>query len=314
MTQRILSTGVLALFFLAPLQAQEGATPVSSIARPPSPAEAPTFQVPALEYVCPMDADIRSATPGICSRCGMKLVPGVPVFREYPVRLSTRPQTLKAGEKFQLTFQVGDPETLKPIRDFEIVHEKLFHLFVISQDFSFFIHEHPVLEPDGSFQIELSVPKPGFYRVLTDFYPAAGTPQLVERTLLVPGPGFALKVAKLDPDLSPQRSENLEVELSTDPREPVAGMKTLMFFRLKPKDGLEPLLGAMGHMLAASSDLIDLIHAHPIQVTDSEGTPYTQLQFNVIFPRPGVHRVWVQFQRKGVVNTVGFNVPVAQLQ
>ena len=29
-----------------------------------------------------------------------------------------------------------------------------------------------------------------------------------------------------------------------------------------------------------------------------------------ILPRPGVYRVWLQFQRKGVVDTVYFDVPV----
>ena len=37
----------------------------------------------------------------------------------------------------------------------------------------------------------------------------------------------------------------------------------MLFFRVKPADGLEPYLGAWGHMLAASDDLIDLIHTHP---------------------------------------------------
>ncbi|HYL39649.1 MAG TPA: heavy metal-binding domain-containing protein, partial [Bryobacteraceae bacterium] len=310
---RFLLTGVLAPFFSVSLWAQEGATPVSSFEATRKAVEAATLQEGALEYICPMDPDIRSKTPGVCSRCGMKLVAGVPVLREYPVRVSTRPAALKPGEKIQLNFAVGDPETLKPIRDFEIVHEKLFHLFVISQDLSFFAHEHPEMQADGSFQIDWVFPKPGMYRVLSDFYPAAGTPQLVERTLLVPGLGFKLAAAKLDADVGAKESENLEVELSTDPREPVAGMKTLLFFRLRPNQGLEPLLGAMGHMLAASSDLIDLIHTHPVQVTESTSGPYTDIQFNVIFPRAGVHRVWVQFQRKGVVNTVAFNIPVVQL-
>jgi phenylacetate-CoA ligase len=44
----------------------------------------------------------------------MKLVSGVAVPREYPVRIMTRPAALKAGEKIQLNFAVGDPETLKP--------------------------------------------------------------------------------------------------------------------------------------------------------------------------------------------------------
>ncbi len=260
-----------------------------------------------------MDRDIRSKTPGVCPRCGMKLVPGIPEFREYPLTLTTQPDVLKAGEKVRLNFQVGDPETRKPVRDFELVHEKLYHLFVISQDLQFFAHVHPEMQPDGTFQLDLSFPKPGFYRVLSDFYPASGTPQLVSKALMVPGPGFELAPAKLDPDVAPQKSANLEVELVTQPRQPIAGVQTLLFFRLKPKDGIEPYLGAMAHMLAVSSDLIDLIHDHPIQVTEPANEQYLQIQFDVIFPREGVHRVWVQFQRKGVVNTVAFNIPVKQL-
>jgi len=310
---RILYAVALAVLTSAALSSQEGASPPSTSPSINRGGAAAFSQPPPIEYVCPMDRDIRSKTPGFCPRCGMKLVPGIPEFREYPLTLTTQPSVLKAGEKVRLNFQVGDPDTRKPVRDFEIVHEKLYHLFVISQDLKFFAHEHPEMQPDGSFQIDLSFPKPGFYRVLNDFYPASGTPQLVSKALMVPGPGFALSPAKLDPDVAPQKSENLDVELVTEPREPIAGMQTLLFFRLKPKDGIEPLLGAMGHMLAASSDLIDLIHDHPVQVTEPANEQYLQIQFDVIFPREGVHRVWVQFQRKGVVNTVAFNVPVKQL-
>jgi hypothetical protein len=85
-------------------------------------------------------------------------------------------------------------------------------------------------------------------------------------------------------------------------------MKTLMFFRVSPADGFEPYLGAWGHMLAVSSDLIDLIHTHPFLANGP------LVQFNVEFPRAGTYRVWVQFQRKGVVNTARFDVPVARLE
>jgi len=311
---RVLSALALNVLFSAALFPQEGAGTASSNPLATKPASAATLSPPALDYVCPMDRDIRSKTPGVCPRCGMKLVPGIPEIREYPVTMSTQPRVVRAGEKTRMSFTVGDPETHKPVHDFEIVHERLFHLFVISQDLQFFIHEHPELKPDNSFQIDLSFPKPGFYRVLTDFYPASGTPQLIQRALFIPGPGFGMSVANLQPNIAPQQAENLEVELVTEPREPIAGMQTLMFFRLRPKDGIEPYLGAMAHMMAASADLIDMIHDHPTQVSDSETLPYKQIQFNVIFPRPGVHRVWVQFQRLGVVNTVAFNVPVKELK
>ena len=93
-----------------------------------------------------------------------------------------------------------------------------------------------------------------------------------------------------------------------EPDRPIAGIKTMLFFELDQAEGLQPYLGAWGHLLAASSDLIDMIHAHPAW---EEGGP--RIQFNVIFPRPGIHRVWAQFQRNGVVNTVSFNVPVTEL-
>jgi hypothetical protein len=94
-----------------------------------------------------------------------------------------------------------------------------------------------------------------------------------------------------------------------EPPQPIAGMKTLMFFRVKPAEGLEKYIGAWAHMLAASDDLIDLIHTHPFI---ADGGP--QLQFNLIFPRARTYRIWVQFQRKGVVNTAVFTIPVSELK
>lgn len=294
------------LFAVSLLHAQEGAIPLPQIP--------PTADDQDLEWVCPMDKDIRSATPGFCPRCGMKLVRGIPEAIEYPVHITTTPRRLVPGSNVQIDFRVADPKTGKTVRDFEIVHDKLFHLFIVSQDTSFFVHEHPVHMPDGSFRFHIRFPKPAAYRVLCDFYPKSGTPQLIANTIIVPGKGFELTAPKLVATVEPQTSENLTVELVTEPAQPIAGTKTMMFFRLKPNDGIEPYLSAWGHMMAASSDLIDMIHTHPIYVTDPDGASYKQIQFNVIFPRTGVYRLWVQFQRKGVVNTVVFDVPVDELK
>lgn len=232
---------------------------------------------------------------------------GVPDEVEFPLQLTLTPRVPKVGQPLELRFRVEDPKTGETVKKFEIVHEKLFHMFLVSQDMDFFVHDHPVLQPDGSFIYDLKLPKPGLYRVLGDFYPSNATPQLIAKTIIVPG--GELQPAKLQPDLAPKHTANMDVTLTMEPPQPIAGMKTLLFFHLTPADGLEKYIGAWGHMLAASDDLIDLIHTHPFI---ANGGP--QEQFNLIFPRARTYRIWVQFQRKGVVNTAVFTVPVSELK
>jgi hypothetical protein len=259
------------------------------------------------EYVCPMDPEVRSAKAGRCPRCGMSLVAGLPEPAEYPVELRVNPAAPRPGERVQLSFAVRHPKTGKRVREFEEVHERLHHLFIVSQDLSFFRHEHPQLGRDGVFRLETDFPAPGMYRMLSDFYPRHGTPQLVENTMIVPGGGVTAGT-KLGADLEPKSAVNVGVSLVMEPAAPVAGIKTLLFFRFQPADGLEKYLGAWGHMLAVSEDLVDMIHNHPFR----GGSP--EIQFNLIFPRAVVYRLWVQFQRRGVVNTVTFDVPVGELR
>lgn len=256
-----------------------------------------------LEFTCPMDPDVRSAVPAKCPRCGMKLIAGIPDPEEYVVELRNEPKVPRAGAPLRLDFRILHPKTGKPA-ELEVIHERLFHLFVISRDLEFFAHEHPVRRGD-TFAFDTMLPKTGEYRLLCDFYPAGATPQMIAKTLILPG---ASGPPKLVARTSEQRASNLRVALTTDPPQPMAGKKTMLFFRPDPGEGLEPYLGARGHLLAASADLIDMIHSHP-----AFDEPATPIQFNVIFPRPGVHRVWVQLQRSGVVNTVSFDIPVAGL-
>ncbi len=251
------------------------------------------FAEERVEFVCPMDRDVRTLGPGKCPKCGMALVAGLPEPQEYPV-------DLKMGRDGLLTFHMLEPKTGRPVTHFLEVHEKLFHLFLVSKDLRYFGHEHPALQPDGSFTFASKLAGGGQYRLLCDFYPEGGTPQLVAKTLILAG----------GPLPAPARDPiNMAVSLVTDPVKAIAGTKTMLFFKLDPADGLQPYLGAWGHMLAASSDLIDMIHGHP-----AFGEGGATIQFNVIFPRAGVYKLWVQFQRLGVVNTVEFSVPVSNLQ
>jgi hypothetical protein len=199
-----------------------------------------------LVYQCPMDHDIRSNKPGFCSRCGMKLKAGIPEPQEFPTDLSVTPRPLKAGAMAQLLFSIRDPDNGRPIEHFEIVHEKLFHMFVISQDMEFFLHDHPYFGADGKFRHDIKFPRTGMYRILSDFYPEGATPQLIARTVIVPGPAQAAALLSRD---ATKATENLSVSLVTDPPQPIAGTKTMLVFRFDPSDGVEKLLGAWGHML-----------------------------------------------------------------
>lgn len=258
-------------------------------------------------YVCPMDPDVRSHSPGVCSRCGMKLAAGIPDPVAFHLDLSIIPQPPKAGQPATMTFGVHDPWKDRPVKNFLVIHEKLFHAFVVSQDLEFFEHGHPIQTDDGTFQYRVVFPKSGMFRVLGDFFPDGATPQLITKTVFVPGQAPA--AAKIARDYSTKAAENLHVSLETIPAQPTAGTRTQVRFTIDPGDGFEKYLGAWAHMLAASDDLIDMMHQHPFI---ADGGP--QVEFRVVFPRPRTYRMWVQFQRNGVVNTVHFDVPVTKLE
>ena len=266
---------------------------------------------PAIEFTCPMDRDVRSTTPGKCPRCGMTMVANLPEPAEYSLDLKVEPPQIPSGRDITLEFRVSDPKTGAPVSQFEIVHEKLFHLFIVSQDLQYFAHVHPEFGGDAVFRLKTTLPKPGTYRLLADFYPKGGTPQLTPRTMTTAGYTTPLEAAipRLAADLGAKQGANLEVELKLDPPQPLAGKKTMLFMHLTPAVGLEQYIGAWAHLLAVSNDLVDTIHGHPFI---ANGGP--DMQFNLFFPREGMYRVWIQFQRKGVVNTVAFTIPVTELR
>jgi hypothetical protein len=259
----------------------------------------PQQDLPEIPWVCPMDPDVRAKGPSKCPKCGMALVAGIPEPREFEVDLQVG--RLAAGVPVPMRFRIHDPKTGRTAK-LQIIHEKLMHLFLVSADLRYFGHEHPEQRPDGSFTFTATLPQAGEYRVLSDFYPEGATPQMVAKAIIVPG---RAPHAELLPDAEPQTGTNVRVRLRSEPLNPLAGTKTMLFFDLDPAEGLEQYLGAWGHMLAASADLVDMMHAHPAWEEVRNG-----VQFNVIFPRAGMHRIWVQFQRLGVVNTVAFTIPV----
>ncbi len=235
----------------------------------------------------------------------MKLVLGIPDRIELPLEVTHTPALLRPRENATLRLRVLQPDSHTIQRNFEIVHEKLMHVFLVSESLEYFAHVHPTLQDDGSFLLPICLPEGGMYRLLADFYPAGSVPQLAVATFFLAGKGSPQHLA---PETAPYRAANLTAALRFEPPQPVAGLQTRLFFTLDPAEGLERYLGAWAHMLVVSGDLIDLIHIHPFLTDERQ-----HMQFNLVFPRPGMYRVWTQFQRLGTVNTTRFTLPVGAL-
>ena len=285
-------------------------------------------------WMCPMHPDYTMEAEGKCPRCGMDLVRGAPFdVRDYRLELQTEPAVVRAGQKARLRFAVFHPGTSELIRRFEVVHEKQYHLFLIGQDMQFFEHIHPEQQSDGTWSIDVTLPKPGYYKVLSDFVPGGGAAQFIARPLVTAAYGGDLMgdSVRLTPDANLTKVlEDVTATLSFDPPVFVAGLYGHLNFRLtdtatgRPLSDLQPYLGAFGHTLIMSEDGVSYVHAHPLNildVPDDGGLPVflippgsdmetlrggPDVTFDGLIPKAGRYRAWTQFRRNDKVYTFPF--------
>ena len=295
------------------------------------------FQKPEEEtaWVCPMHLDYTMEVSGKCPRCGMALVRAAPFdVRDYNLDFSTIPPVVKPGQKVSLRFKMFHPGTGEQIKKFEIVHEKQFHLFVISQDMEYFQHIHPEEQPDGTWTIEATLPKAGYYKVLSDFMPSGGASQFIARPLVTASYAgdLAADSAHLTPDTNLTKTvDDLTATVSYDPGTCIAGLYCHLTFLLtdtatrRPVTDLQTYLGAFGHTLIMSEDMVSYVHAHPLDILakpDDDGGPPQFLippgadleklrggpdvTFEGLMPKPGRYRAWTQFRRHDKLYTFSF--------
>jgi len=274
-------------------------------------------------WICPMHPNEVKASPGTCSICGMTLVPGDPMATaDYPLKVTTEPRAPKAGQKTTFHISVTHPLTGEPVKEFAEVHDKLFHLFIISRDMTQFFHEHPVLQKDGSLTIEHVLPAAGQYVLFSDFMPVGGGPQLVMTPIVTAG--FEGDVLSQLPNLKPdtsflKKANGTTVELQIEPAKLIAGEEADIPIHFadekteKPVEDLQRYLGAFGHAMMLSEDMTEHVHAHPEQQLEGTGIVSgggPDLVFHALFPKPGNYRIWLQFQRNNVLSTIPFTVRV----
>lgn len=278
-------------------------------------------------YYCPMHPDVTATTAGTCSRCAMTLVAGDPFdLREYHLDVASAPAAPRVGESARLRFTVRHPSTDVVATDFALVHEKPYHLFVISQDMEFYDHIHPEQQPNGSYAIDVRLPRAGYYRLFSDFLPVGGAPQVISRVMATAGysGGLASSQARLVPDVSWTKTVgDLRVHLELPADGLVAGREETLRYQLTdartgtPVTDVVPYLGAFGHTLVMSGDTLHYVHAHPVELLPetAPGMPPPHggpmLSFKAMLPTPGLYRAWTQVRRGERVSTVAFTFAVS---
>ena len=256
----------------------------------------------------------------------------------YRVEFKTEPAEVKAGEAAALVFTVKDVNG-EIVHDLVVVHEKPMHLLVISDDLSEFYHLHPEQAPDGSFRVVHTFPYGGSYRLYVDYAPP-GASQVVDRLSLRCGGETRPAVPLVEDESATKTVDGLRVTMK--PSKPLrAGEEVMLDFAVadaemnEPVTDLEPYLGALAHFVIVSQDGAEFLHAHPVQrieaaaahahrAHESQGamahthggemtnTSVPEVSAHTSFPRPGLYKIWAQFQRGGRIITVPFVVRVTE--
>jgi hypothetical protein len=199
-----------------------------------------------------------------------------------------------------------------PTTDFQIVHTKPMHMYVLRDDLSGYQHLHPEVV-DGAWTAPVSIKDGGAYRVYVEFTPH-GRPAGAEPTVL----GVPFVIAgdtTMIPVPAPQaqaRSGRYTVRRLDGTADLTSGTQTALQFQVL-RDGrpakLEPYLGAYAHLSNFEVRTQGLKHLHPIATSAGGEAPAdSTLAFHAAFAERGDKRMFLQFQADGAVHQVAFTV------
>lgn len=296
--------GAAALASLAAWSSFSHGDPVVASAHAIQPGDHAAHATAAL-FACPMKCEGAKAyhEHGKCPVCRMALKRVAGGTYSAAVTLVPDPEkpddgVIAAGKLVTLRLAINNSAGA-PVTNVETVHEKPLHLLIVSKDLSFFAHEHPAPEEDGTFTVSFAFPAGGDYTLYHDFTPAGGAQQIALVPVKAEGiPAAAVKLA-VD-DNAPKVIDGYTVTLGTGGTVKTGAAATLGFTLSQgttPITTLAPYLGAMGHLVVLSEDGREFVHSHP--VGDHEGHAATSggptVAFEAHFKVPGLYKAWGQF-------------------
>jgi hypothetical protein len=212
----------------------------------------------------------------------------------------------EAGKPQRLEFTISGPGGA-PITTYAVVHEKQLHLIVTRRDLTGFQHLHPVMAPDGTWSVDLTLAEPGIHRMFADFTALVGGVEIATtlgHDLTVAGAYTPVTV----PD--PVRAATTdgftvgyEGTPATESTQPL--LMTVTDAAGRPVTP-EPYLGAYGHLVVLRQGDLGYVHVHPeMQPVDGK------VKFWLAAPSRGTYRMFFDFQVAGKVSTAAWTVVVS---
>jgi hypothetical protein len=241
-----------------------------------------------------------------------------PLSNKYSVDLHFDSIVPEAGRKTMLNISVTE-QSGTPVREFELVHDKLMHLIIVGEDLSYFAHIHPTLAGnEGNFTINHLFPESGKYKLWVDFKPKGGNQTLV--TFMADAKGLPIhsRVIPVYDGVNIKESSDGNYRISLKlPQEKIVAKKDIdITFNISDAGGnpvmdLEPLMGAGGHSVIISSNIQEFLHVHPTEEVEPNWKGGPHISFRTSFPKPGLYKAWGQFQHKGKIIMADFVLEVA---
>jgi hypothetical protein len=259
------------------------------------------------EYACPMHPEVTGHKGDKCPKCGMSLEK-INTEGNISMKLVTNPDRIDAGKEVELAFTPKDKSD-STIVELQKTHEKLIHVIAVNEELTWFDHIHAEPDNTGTYIVNETFPTAGKYLVYADYKSIIGGPQTDRLEVDVVG---NKKTSSPYQHQAKIKSETDGYSLSIpNGKDLTTGSVSLPIILVKDgkkvqREDIENYLGAVAHIILIGQDEKDFVHIHP------ESTDISPIHAQADISKPGMYRMWVQFQTNGKVHTADFTLNFEQ--
>lgn len=247
--------------------------------------------------------------------------------------IKTEPEHITVGTPTTVVFSFKDREG-KPVQDLTVIHDRLIHVVIASQDFSVFAHIHPQdfvpitpeMKKTALYPVRFTFPKAGRYIIGIDF---AVNDQPLSKHFLVDVAGEPMMGPPKQDFSRGKRFGDIDVTFASTQELITSGKEVTLSYIFRksgePVIDLEPWLSAPMHLALISADLTYFIHTHgelPGMPPMGHNEQHMQMKMtvpenfgpkvevHVVFPAAGLYQIFGQVGYQGKVITTSFMVQV----